>query len=282
MGKTVQRIWALEKEIHSYERFIDLASQAPTFARELVTWGKRFQHNFLVWTGGWIALQGALAMFYLFMLQLLVRKIKDVLRKCESEKFIILNQNDGESLRAQKEMVIEKSAVPLGLLRQELYFMASYGLSIMLVLLAQLGVACFDYSVAARARGSTIKLVPLVAQVPSTFLTPVLLYQCWKSLSGKATIAERKSIEINQPEQTLDNQTKDFPLPRFYENLFLWYSSGRHDEEECLHIQSEDFSRRISMASRPSADPESHRLELRSIQLSTLHQLEFAKDTELD
>ncbi|KAA1089740.1 hypothetical protein PGT21_028513 [Puccinia graminis f. sp. tritici] len=249
------------------------------------------------WVTGWMAFGIVLVLFYIFILQLLVRKIRKVLRLCEAEHFRFLSQTCDQALHNEKLKIVEKSLAPLHALRQELRLLMFSSFSIMMVLLAEVSIcACRYWSLKTEHLSVFMLEFSLIsAMIPSVFMSPVLLIQCWKGLISHAPIhdpperaaRQQKGLtdgmemgRINKAgwsclmdkhtaETSSQNSTK-FQLPAFYQRLFWWYANPDTDDVDCLHIQSNypPSTVQLSTASLVSVDPECSRLELRSIQLS--------------
>ncbi|WAQ90033.1 hypothetical protein PtA15_12A18 [Puccinia triticina] len=253
----------------------------------------------LGWVTGWMALGILLVLFYIFIMQLLVRKIGKVLRLCEAEHLTFLNQTCDQDFQAEKLEIVEKSLVPLQALRQELRLLMFFSFSVMMVLLAEVSICAYRFWSIKRGHFSAfmIEFTLVSAMIPSVFMSPVLLVQCWTGLISYAPAHDAHETQDNQQtdrthgiemgrskkggwSNLIDQHTAEassqvstkFQLPAFYQKLFWWYANPDTDDIDCLHIQSNypPSTVQMSTASLVSIDPESNRLQLQSIQLSEL------------
>ncbi|POV98419.1 hypothetical protein PSTT_14427, partial [Puccinia striiformis] len=247
----------------------------------------------LRWVASWIALGIVLVLFYIFILKLLVQKIREVLRQCEAEQFTFLNEKCDEALQAEKQLIVEKSLAPLHALRQELRLLRLFSFSIMTVLLAEVFVRACQYWTITQDHSSEffIKFSLVSVMIPSVFMSPVLLLQCWKGFTSHAPIRVsqvgsdnqqrdvRQSMEMGSMRKlgwsnladnagnTSQNPT-NFQLPAFYQKLFWWYDNPDADERDCLHIETyyPPVRAQLSTASLVSED----QVEVKSMKLSKI------------
>ncbi|KAH9446220.1 hypothetical protein Pst134EA_023218 [Puccinia striiformis f. sp. tritici] len=247
----------------------------------------------LRWVASWIALGIVLVLFYIFILKLLVQKIREVLRQCEAEQFTFLNEKCDEALQAEKQLIVEKSLAPLHALRQELRLLRLFSFSIMTVLLAEVFVRACQYWTITQDHSSEffIKFSLVSVMIPSVFMSPVLLLQCWKGFTSHAPIRVsqvgsdnqqrdvRQSMEMgsmikpgwstlaDNAGNTSQNST-NFQLPAFYQKLFWWYDNPDADERDCLHIETyyPPVRAQLSTASLASED----QVEVKSMKLSRI------------
>ncbi|MBW0524146.1 hypothetical protein O181_063861 [Austropuccinia psidii MF-1] len=187
------------------------------------------------WAGLWLGFEFFLIAFYIFILQRLAKLIRRLLRFCEAEEFEILNgPGSANNPKPVSKREVHKSVVALSAFRQQLRFLALYNFSITLVLLGEAASASTQFYACGRFTDPNLMgLLSIVVMVPSTFLSPVLLYQSWR------IVTERSVTEASKPQPMDDPQSIDFLMHEhrlFHEQLWKWYDSRCLDETECLQL----------------------------------------------
>ncbi|MBW0473172.1 hypothetical protein O181_012887 [Austropuccinia psidii MF-1] len=169
---------------------------------------------FEAWAACWVVLEIFLIVFYIFIFQRLVKLIRRLLRLCEAEKFVILNKSDiNNSPKDSSED--QKSVAAISAFRKRLQFLALYIFSISLALLGEVAVAFANFYASQRLTNlALISVLSILIMLPSTFLSPILLFQAWQVISQRSVPESDEYESINLAKQIASAAHEEHTFPQ--------------------------------------------------------------------
>lgn len=163
------------------------------------------------WYIFWIVFGVVLACFYIFTAQYLVRLVRNLLQKCQTQA-LACRENVGTRRGGEvpaKEVVSKTTTHAITELRREFRFLAAHSILITLVLICEVAVPAYQVGLSHHIASSAWRTgSAIIVMAPSTFISPALLFQSWRLLS------EHNNAEESELNQAL-SETDDIQLPIF-------------------------------------------------------------------
>ncbi|KAH9812115.1 hypothetical protein DFH28DRAFT_1097145 [Melampsora americana] len=163
------------------------------------------------WYIVWIVFGVVLACFYIFTAQYLVRLVRNLLRRCQTQA-LACRENVGPVRGGGvpvKEIVSKTTTRAISELQREFRFLAGHSILITLVLICEIAVPAYQVGLSHNIASSAWRTgSAIIVMAPSTFISPALLFQSFRLL------CEHNNAEESELNQAL-SATDDIQLPIF-------------------------------------------------------------------